>query len=335
MSPITVSVIIPAYNASATIGRTLTALKTQNYSGAFEVIVVDDGSVDNTADMVASLTGVRYVRQDNAGPACARNHGARLAQGEFLAFTDSDCVPHPDWISQLMAGFTAVGEPSQSSPLGVVAGSYGIANPENTLARCVWQEIIWRHVHCMPDFPNAFGSYNFCVKKNVFEAVGGFNSDYLHASGEDNDLSYKITKLGWRIYFQRQAIVDHYHPTHVGRYLKEQFRHGFWRLKMYRDHPRMMRGDGYTYWKDMLEIPWAGGIFLGVSVLGVAGFRDVTYFLLFSFLIFEIVWAILVTHRFFQGIFFGFILLFRAFARMFGFSTGIMSLGAKKNGKKF
>ncbi len=76
------------------------------------------------------LTGVRYVRQDNAGPACARNHGARLAQGEFLAFTDSDCVPHEDWISQLMAGFTAVGEPSQSSPLGVVAGSYGIANPK-------------------------------------------------------------------------------------------------------------------------------------------------------------------------------------------------------------
>jgi len=343
MNPITVSVIIPAYNASATIGRTLAALKTQDYSGGFEVIVVDDGSSDQTASIVSSLAGVRYARQDNAGPASARNHGARLAQGEFLAFTDSDCVPHPDWLSQLMAGFTVVGEgpklsrtegPKPSS-LGVVAGSYGIANPESLLAWCVWKEIIWRHVHCMPDFPNAFGSYNFCVKKNVFEAVSGFNSDYLHASGEDNDLSYKMTESGWQIYFQRQAVVDHYHPTSVVRYLREQFRHGFWRLKMYRDHPRMMRGDGYTYWKDIVEIPWAGGIVLGGPVLGVAGFSQAAYLLLFSFLIFEILFAILVTDRFFRGIFFGFILFFRAFARMFGFSTGIVSLGSKKVKKKF
>jgi glycosyltransferase involved in cell wall biosynthesis len=327
MNSITVSVIIPAYNASATIGRTLTALKSQDYSGTFEVIVVDDGSNDKTANIVSTFTCVRYARQDNAGPASARNHGARLALGEFLAFTDSDCVPHPDWISQLMAGF--------GRDIGVVAGSYGIANPESALARDVWAEIIWRHVHLMPDFPNAFGGYNFCVKKNVFEGVGGFNSGYLHASGEDNDLSYKITKSGWQIYFQRKALVDHYHPISVRRYLKEQFRHGFWRVKMYRDHPRMMRGDGYTYWKDAIEIPWVGCILLGVIVSGVIGLRGPIYFLLFSFLIFEILCAIFVTHRFFRGISFGFILFFRAFARMFGFSTGIVSLLIKKDRKNF
>ncbi len=106
MNPICVSVIVPAYNASATIGRTLEALSKQNCSQPFEVIVVDDGSVDNTADIVRSFAvGASYVRQDNAGPASARNHGAQLAQGEFLAFTDSDCIPHEDWISQLMEGF--------------------------------------------------------------------------------------------------------------------------------------------------------------------------------------------------------------------------------------
>ncbi|MBF0504727.1 MAG: glycosyltransferase [Candidatus Omnitrophica bacterium] len=325
MDPIAISVIIPAYNASATIGRTLFALTSQDYAGGFEVIVVDDGSLDNTANIVASFPAVRYVRQENAGPASARNHGARLAKGEYFAFTDSDCVPNKDWISQLIKGF-------EQNQVGVVAGSYGIANPKSILAGCVWAEIVWRHSHLMPDFPKAFGSYNFCVKKNVFEAVKGFNTGYRMASGEDNDLSYKIIKAGWLIYFQRKAVVDHYHPTEVNRYLKEQFRHGFWRVKMYRDHPRMMRGDGYTYWKDIIEMPWAGGIGVGIvlSVLNFGGFKHLTCFLLLSFLVFEILSAFLITRRFFRGIFFGFILFLRAFARMFGFSSGFFSISLKK-----
>ena len=175
MNPICVSVIIPAYNASATIGRALEALSLQKCFQPFEVIVVDDGSNDDTAGIVRAFPSVRYLRQDNAGPASARNLGAGSAQGEFLAFTDSDCVPHEDWISQLMAGFSR-------PQVGVVAGSYGIANPESRLARCICTEILWRHTNLMPDFPNAFGSYNFCVKKNVFEAVGGFNIVYRSAS---------------------------------------------------------------------------------------------------------------------------------------------------------
>ena len=321
MDPICVSVIIPAYNASATIGQELESLSKQNCFQPFEVIVVDDGSIDNTAEIVRSFASVKYVRQDNAGPASARNHGARVAQGEFLAFTDSDCIPHEDWISKLMAGFS-------HPQVGVVAGSYGIANPESWLARCVHIEILWRHTKLMPDFSNSFGSYNFCVKKNVFEAVGGFNSSYRFASGEDNDISYKIRGLGWRIYFQRKALVDHHHTASVSQYLKEQFRHGFWRVKMYKDHPRMMRGDGYTYWKDILEMPMVvvclGAITL--TAIGGLGWAYAGCFVLFFFLLFEILCALLMIHCFFDGIFFGFVLLFRAFARMFGFSTGILSL---------
>jgi len=328
MNPLTVSVIVPAYNASATIGKALEALSKQNCFQPFEVIVVDDGSVDDTANIVRSFASVIYVRQDNAGPASARNHGARLARSEFLAFTDSDCIPHEDWISQLMAGF---GE----TQVGVVAGSYGIANPESRLAQCIFSEIRWRHTHLMPDFPNSFGSYNFCVRKEIFEAVGGFNTAYRHASGEDNDLSYKIIQSGWRIYFQRKALVDHYHPTRVVKYLKEQFRHGFWRVKMYRDHPRMMGGDGYTFWKDIIEMPLAAFLGAGafLSLFHCIRFSDVGYFLLFLFLIFEIFCALLMTRCLFGGIFFGTVLLFRA--RMLGFSTGILFFLFQKNGKIF
>ena len=318
---ICVSIIIPAYNAAATIGRTLSALSKQNCFQPFEMIVVDDGSTDGTKEIVATFPTVKYIRQDNAGPAAARNHGAKVALGEYLAFTDSDCIPHEDWVSQLMSGFG-------QQQVGVVAGSYGIANPQSVLARCICSEILWRHTHLMPDFPNAFGSYNFCVRKNVFDAVGRFNTGYRRASGEDNDLSYKVTRSGWRIYFQRQALVDHFHPSGVFKYLKEPCRHGFWRVKMYKDHPRMIQGDGYTFWKDMVEIPGAAFFLLLVmlNLFYLGKLNVICSLFLILFLLLEVFFAMVITQNLFEGIFFGGVLLMRSFARLGGFSTGLLYL---------
>lgn len=313
---VNVSVIIPAYNASATIGNLLRALACQDYNHPFEVIVVDDGSTDDTPRIVAEYANVRYVRQDNAGPAAARNRGAELAQGQYLCFTDSDCVPQSDWISKLLNGFSA-------SDIGVVMGGYGIANPESLLARGIHGEIIFRHVHLLSDYPKVFGSYNFCAKKEVFSKVGGFHGGYRQASGEDNDLSYRISQAGYRIYFERKALVNHHHTTLLGKYLKEQFRHGFWRAKMYADHPQMAGGDGYTFFKDIAEVPLSAACVLGL------------HFLVVPFLFFEIFFGILMMRKLFGGIYYGIVMFFRAFARTFGLSTGIFHFYFKKWEKKF
>ena len=103
----------------------------------------------------------------------------------------------------------------------------------------------------MPQYPKSFGSYNFCIKKNIFDEVNGFDENYKNASGEDNDLSYKIGNAGYKIYFNKEMLVKHHHPEKVWKYLKEQYQHGFWRAKMYKDHPCMIMGDDYTYWKDI------------------------------------------------------------------------------------
>jgi len=321
----TLSVIVPAYNAQNTIGLTLRAIAQQDYSGDFEVIVVDDGSKDQTADTVRSFANVRYVHQSNAGPASARNQGARLAQGEFLVFTDSDCVPHKDWLSCLMQGFVA-------EDVAVVMGSYGIANCESLLARCIYKEIVFRHKNLLPDFPKVFGSYNFCVRKKIFEHVGGFSTEYRYASGEDNDLSYKIIAAGYRIYFERQALVDHYHPTRILKYLKEQFRHGLWRVLLYASHPDMAQGDGYTFWKDLIELPWSFLCLLGmiVSPFGFVSFKAVMFFLIVPFLIFEILFARAMIHNIWEEFFGGFIMFLRSFSRTFGLSTGILLYFAQK-----
>ncbi|MBI3602294.1 MAG: glycosyltransferase [Candidatus Omnitrophica bacterium] len=325
----TVSVIVPAYNACKTIGQTLKALAQQDYAEAFEIIVVDDGSSDQTAEVIHSFANARYVHQPHAGPAAARNHGASLAKGRMLAFTDADCIPHKDWLSQLMGGFVA-------GDVAVVMGSYGITNSENLLAYCVYREILFRHQHLLPDFPKVFGSYNVCIQRHVFEHVGGFSTAYRYASGEDNDLSYKIIESGWRIYFERNALVDHFHPTQIGIYLKEQFRHGLWRVMLYASHPAIVTGDGYTFWKDMTEVPWSLWCLLGVflSASGVVSFKAVVYFLVVPLLMFEIFFARPMLRNSREEFFWGFMMFLRAFSRTLGFSTGILLFLGKKISNK-
>ena len=242
-----VSVVVPAYNCQSTIFQTIQALLAQTYAPV-EIVVIDDGSTDETARIVQSFPEIRYLRQENAGPSAARNRGFELSKGDLVFFTDSDCIPERDWVEKMRQGFFR-------SDIGVVAGSYGIANREVLLARCIHAEILFRHHKLMPRFPKAFGSYNFCIKREVFKAVGGFNTQYRQASGEDNDLSYKVHKAGFKIYFCKEAQVRHFHTGHLKKYLSEQFRHGFWRAKMYFDHPDMAGGDDYTFWKDIIEVP--------------------------------------------------------------------------------
>jgi glycosyltransferase involved in cell wall biosynthesis len=304
-----VSVIIPAYNAARTIGDAVRAVLAQDYAGVVDLIVVDDGSMDATGDIVRSFPGIVYVRQENAGPASARNRGAQEAKGEIFLFTDSDCRPEPMWVSKMVRGFG-------QGDVAVVAGSYGIANPGSVLARVIHQEIVFRHRHLMSDHPKAFGSYNFAVKRAVFERVGGFNASYRRASGEDNDLSYKIVASGGKILFLKDALVDHYHQESLGRYLKEQFYHGFWRVRMYADHPRMMAGDGYTFWKDMVEVPCVGThVFLLFFPTGLA-------YLALAFLLFEIVFGCVFMGLSADGIMSGIVMWLRAFARTAGFFSG-------------
>jgi glycosyltransferase involved in cell wall biosynthesis len=91
-----ISVIIPAYNAAGTLARALDSVLTQTWP-AFEIIVIDDGSIDTTAAVAASYgEKIRYLRQDNAGVSAARNHGARIASGDWLAFLDADDWYYPD-----------------------------------------------------------------------------------------------------------------------------------------------------------------------------------------------------------------------------------------------
>lgn len=241
-----VSIIIPAYNAEATLRQCLEACLRQTHA-ATEVIVVDDGSRDGCAEIVGSFEGVTYVVQENAGPAVARNRGARVARGEVIAFTDSDCVAADAWIEELLTGF--------SEGVVAVGGTYGIANGERMLARLVHYEIVGRHA-AFGEEVDFLGSFNVAYRKAAFDAMGGFDEGFLVASGEDNDLSYRLQDAGGTLRFVRGAVVAHYHPVALWRYLWVQGRHGYWRMKVYAKHPgRARTGDRYAGFFELAGIP--------------------------------------------------------------------------------
>src|SRR5207253_407576 len=101
-----VSVIVCSYNGARTLADCLNSLGKINYPD-YEVILVDDGSTDNTAQVAAQFPNVRYIRQENQGLSHARNTGAAAAKGEVFAYTDSDCMADPDWLYYLVGTLTS------------------------------------------------------------------------------------------------------------------------------------------------------------------------------------------------------------------------------------
>jgi glycosyltransferase involved in cell wall biosynthesis len=238
-----VSIVIPAYNACATIERCVRASKGQTHSET-EVIVVDDGSSDDTANL-AERNGANVIKQHQGGPAAARNAGAKAARGGIVAFTDSDCVPHSDWIEKLLVRF--------STGVVGVGGSYGIANASSWLACMIHEEIVIRHDR-MGDTVDYLGSFNVAYRREAFIEAGGFNEDFKAASGEDNDLAYRLHDKGGILRFTRDACVDHYHPEKLGKYLKSQMGHGFWRVKLLALHGQRRAGDQYAGTGELLGL---------------------------------------------------------------------------------
>jgi GT2 family glycosyltransferase len=212
-----------------------------------------------------------------------------------------------------------------SEDIGAVAGSYGIANSHKILADCIHEEIIQRHLN-MPEFIRAFGSYNVAIRRGILEKVGGFEEAYRYASGEDNDLSYKIIRAGYKIYFCKDAIVFHYHQENILKYLREQYRHGVWRMKLYRAHPEMMRGDDYTNWKDIIEPPLALFSVSLLPFLSLLGLRNIflACFSFYCFMQLPMALRICLRKKNIKFMYLAVVTYVRGFARAFGMLAGII-----------
>ena len=312
------SIIIPVYNSEKTIAACVNAVLNQDDQGSFEIIAVDDGSTDTTPDILKTFERVLYIRQENAGPASARNAGFAHSAGDVVCFTDADCIPEPGWLLRAAQYF-------EDRTVDVLAGSYGIVNRESLLARCIHAEILFRHQNLMGQWVDVFGSYNVFFRREVFERVGGFDESYRNASGEDNDLSYRLRAAGNRIRFAQDVRVGHTHPSRSARYLREQFRHGFWRVHLYRKHPKRLTGDGYTFFKDLAEVPLSL-VLMALPLIILGGHVAVALGILAGAVAAESYFAQLFGLRGFKPVvFYGLVMTARALARTLGLGAGFLS----------
>ena len=221
------SLIIPAYNAGKSISTCLESALRQSISiDRYEVIVVDDGSNDNTAEIVSNYP-VKMVKQHNQGPAAARNRGAMMSRGEILVFTDSDCELSLDFLENIIAPF-------ENNPKIVgVQGSYKTKQNE-FMAQFGQVEIETRYRRMdKTEYIDFIGTYAAAYDKRIFWQFGGFDKGFRLASGEDTEFSYKLHEAGYKMVFESKAIVFHQHPNKLTNYLKTKLYRGYWRIRLY------------------------------------------------------------------------------------------------------
>jgi cellulose synthase/poly-beta-1,6-N-acetylglucosamine synthase-like glycosyltransferase len=238
-SPPHVSVIVPAYNAAATIVDCLHALAGQITSHSYEVIVVDDGSTDYTARIISDLqsTGydLRLVTQPHAGAAAARNRGAVEAQGNLLLFTDADCEPTSVWIETLVSALERADG---------AKGTYR-TRQRSLVARWVQAEYESKYRR-MAQRPNIdfIDTYSAAYRRDVFESAGGFNESL--EVDEDQELSFRLVEGGARLVFVPEAVVYHRHVATARAYIKRKFRIGYWKVLVAALHPARIFSDSHT-----------------------------------------------------------------------------------------
>jgi glycosyltransferase involved in cell wall biosynthesis len=234
-----ISVVIPAYNAAGTIGNCVRALTQQSTPrGEYEIIVVDDGSTDQTA-VIAEAAGAQVIRQSNQGPAAARNHGVEMARGDLILFTDADCEPFPDWIERMSAPFAA---PDISGAKGTYRTRQ--REPIARLTQAEFEDKYTRMRQCATiDF---IDTYSAAYRRDLFVRAGGFDETFPPSSAEDVELSFRLAEQGARLCFAPEAQVWHIHVTSLASYMRRKARYGFWRALVYRRHPGKIKGDTHT-----------------------------------------------------------------------------------------
>ncbi len=202
-------------------------------------MVVDDGSTDETASRVRRTPGVRLISQANAGPAAARNHGAREARGSIILFTDDDCVPMPGWIDAMLAPF----EDPQ------VIGAKGVYRTHQTelMARFVQIEYEDRY-RLMANLPDIdfIDTYSAAFRRDRFLEMGGYDTSFPVACAEDAELSYRMSARGWKMKFAPGAVVYHTHPNSFAGYLRKKYKFAYWRMLAVRKNPAKGVKDSHT-----------------------------------------------------------------------------------------
>jgi cellulose synthase/poly-beta-1,6-N-acetylglucosamine synthase-like glycosyltransferase/peptidoglycan/xylan/chitin deacetylase (PgdA/CDA1 family) len=232
-----VSIVIPAYNEEAGIAAAVRSMISSSYPGPIEVVVVDDGSSDGTADIVRRLgrPGVTLIRQPNAGKPAALNRGIAEARHDILVLVDGDTVFQPDTIGRLVS-------PMRARDVGAVSGNTKVGNRNGILGR--WQHIeyvmgfnldrrMFDMLGTIPTVPGAIGAF----RRAALAAVGGLSAETL---AEDTDLTMALCRTPWRVVYEPAAIAWTEAPASLRQLWRQRYRWCYGTMQSMWKHKRAL-----------------------------------------------------------------------------------------------
>lgn len=267
-----VSVVVCSYNGDRTLAACLDSLQQLNYA-EYEVILVDDGSRDTTAQIANLRPDVRFYRHErNLGLSVARNTGLAAAKGEIVAFTDADCRADPDWlyylVSDLLGGeFVGMGGPNLLPPEDSPVAAAVMVSPGGPA-----------HVMLTDRQAEHIPGCNMAFFKSVLDEIGGFDPIF-RAAGDDVDLCWRLQQAGYKVGFSPAALVWHYRRSTIVEYLKQQHGYGEAEALLVRKHPECFNSIGGSVWRGRIYAPSKFGVLLRPSIIyrglfGSAGFQS-------------------------------------------------------------
>jgi O-antigen biosynthesis protein len=235
-----ISVVVCSHNGAATLEETCQGLRVLDYP-CYEVIVVDDGSTDATAD-IARRHGFRVISTKNRGLSSARNTGLEAASGEIVAYLDDDAYPDHHWLTYLaqafrMGDYVGVGGPNLSPP------------DDGTVAACV-ARAPGNPVHVLISDREAehIPGCNCSFRKDALEAIGGFDPRF-RVAGDDVDVCWRLRECGWQLGFNPAALVWHHRRGSLRAYWKQQRGYGRAEALLERKWPEKYNSAGHSVWQ--------------------------------------------------------------------------------------
>ena len=235
-----VSIIIPTYNRREELQKLLHSFTLQTLpQKKIEIIVIDDGSDDSTIEFLKEERDkgtLTFSTQDHKGPGAARNAGMKMAQGRVFVFTDTDCIPHPHWLKNLICPF-------EDEIVGA-AGGPEVPDPEESILSRCFQFVMTSPLttgglrgakkRLARYYPRTF---NMAITRKAYETVGGFKEWY---HGEDVEMSFRIKKAGFKLVYCEDAKVYHHRPATFSQFFLQLLRMGEARWLLFRTHRELM-----------------------------------------------------------------------------------------------
>ncbi len=253
-----VSVVVCSYNRGPALEECLRSLVLLDYPD-FEVILVDDGSTDNTREIAKKFPSVRVIHQSNQGLSAARNAGLQAATGSIVAYTDSDCFVDVNWLTHLVhqlesTNAVAVGGPNLAPDDGWVASC--VAASPGQPVQVLESNSIAEHI------PGC----NMAFRRDALMSINGFNPRYRKA-GDDVDVCWRLQQNGQWITFAPGAFVWHHRRQNPIDYLKQQSGYGEAEGLLWFDHPDRFNARGDSIWRGRIYGAAGEGLSFGRPVI--------------------------------------------------------------------